>query len=70
MKTPGSRPPHDTLHATLKAAFPVDARRLTVLAALVLAMGQARSLVLSALKNHGARPGTRAMRYQRLLRSV
>jgi len=70
MKTPGSRPPHDTLQTTLAAAFPLDARRRTVLAALVLALLQARSVVLYTLKNHVALPGTRAVRYQRLLRFV
>ena len=70
MKNTRSRPPHDTLKAVLKAAFPLDARRLTVLAVLVLAMLQARSVVLYTLKNHVALPGTRATRYQRLLRFV
>jgi len=70
MKNTRSRPPHDTLQAALRAAFPLDARRLAVLAALVLAMLQARSVVLYTLKNHVALPGTRAVRYQRLLRFV
>ena len=48
----------------------LDARRLAVLSALVLAIVQARSVVLYALKNHVALPGSRAVRYQRLLRFV
>ena len=70
MKNTRSRPPHDTLQTALRSAFPLDARRLTVLAALVLAIIQARSVVLYTLKNHVALPGTRAVRYQRLLRFV
>ncbi|MBB6100196.1 hypothetical protein HNR42_003671, partial [Deinobacterium chartae] len=62
--------PHVELQAALKPAFPLDARRLTVLTALVLAMIQARSVVLYTLKNYVQLPGTRAMRYQRLLRFV
>jgi len=68
--TPRSRHPHDTLQTTLRAAFALDRRRLTVLAALVLAIIQARTVVLYTLKNHVALPGTRAVRYQRLLRFV
>ncbi|WP_221091184.1 IS4 family transposase [Deinococcus aquaedulcis] len=70
MNNTRSRPPHDTLHAALKAAFVLDARRLAVLTALVLAIVQARSVVLYTLKNHVALSGTRAVRYQRLLRFV
>jgi|GEM_PF-1503032 len=70
MKTDRSRHPHDTLQTTLKAAFPIDQRRLTVLAALVLAIIQARTVVLYTLKNHVALPGRRDTRYQRLLRFV
>lgn len=70
MKPPKSRPPHDTLQTALRSAFSLDARRLVVLTALVLAMIQARSVVLYTLKNHVQLPGTRAIRYQRLLRFV
>ena len=68
MKNIKSRPPHDTLQTALRSAFPLDARRLCVLAALVLAVLQARSVVLYSLKNHVQLPGSREMRYQRLLR--
>ena len=70
MKNTRSRLPHDTLRTGLRAAFPLDARRLTVLAALVLAIIQARSVVLYSLKNHVQLSGSREMRYQRLLRFV
>lgn len=70
MKNTLSRHPHDTLQTALRSAFPMDARRLTVLAALILAMIQARSVVLYTLKNHVQLPGSRTVRYQRLLRFV
>lgn len=70
MKTPKSRPPHDNLQSALRSAFPIDARRLAVLAALVLAMIQARTVVLYALKSHVQLPGALDMRYQRLRRFV
>lgn len=69
-KTFRSRPSHDTLHAALSSAFALDARRLSVLSTLVLAILQARSVVLQTLKNHVALPGTGEVRYQRLLRFV
>jgi len=68
MKPPKSRPPHDTLQTALRSAFSLDARRLVVLTALVLALLQSRSVVLYTLKNHVQLPGTRQVRYQRLLR--
>lgn len=70
MKTHQSRPPHDSLQTALRSAFPIDARRLAVLAALVLAMVQARTVVLYALKSHVQLPGALDMRYQRLRRFV
>lgn len=70
MKPPKSRPPHDNLQIALRSAFSLDVRRLVVLTALVLAVIQARSVVLYTLKNHVQLLGTRAMRYQRLLRFV
>ena len=70
MKAHQSRPPHDSLQTALRSAFPIDARRLAVLAALVLAMVQARTVVLYALKSHVDLPGTLNMRYQRLRRFV
>lgn len=70
MKTHQSRPPHDSLQTALRSAFPIDARRLAVLAALVLAMVQARTVVLYALKSHVQLPGALNMRYQRLRRFV
>ncbi len=70
MKTPKSRPPHDNLQTALRSAFPIDARRLAVLAALVLAMIQARTVVLYALKSHVQLSGALDMRYQRLRRFV
>jgi Transposase DDE domain len=69
-KTPRNRPPHSTLAHALRSAFPLDARRLAVLSALVLAMLQARSVVLYTLKTHVDLPGTLDTRYQRLLRFV
>lgn len=70
MKTLRSRPPRPTLAAALQSAFTFDARRLTVLAALVLAMISARSVVLYALKAHVQLPGSRTAHYQRLRRFV
>ncbi|MDK2014484.1 MULTISPECIES: IS4 family transposase [unclassified Deinococcus] len=70
MKTPGSRPPHDTLQTALRSAFPLDARRLAVFTALVLAVIQARTVVLYTLKTHVALPGSLTARYQRLVRFV
>jgi len=58
------------LQTALRSAFSLDARRLVVLTALVLAMIQARSVVLYTLKNHVQLSGTRAIRSQRLLRFV
>ncbi|MBZ9712540.1 IS4 family transposase [Deinococcus multiflagellatus] len=69
MKT-RSRHPHETLQTALRSAFPIDARRLEVLAALILAMVQARSVVLYTLKTHGPLPGSLDTRYQRLRRFV
>jgi hypothetical protein len=48
--------------------LPDDARRLKVLAALILAMVQARSVVLYTLKTHVQLPGSLDTRYQRLRR--
>lgn len=62
--------PHSALQEALRKSFPLDARRLAVLSALVLAIIQARSVVLYTLKNHVHLPGTREMRYQRLRRFV
>lgn len=70
MKAPKSRPPHDSLQTALRSAFVIDARRLAVLCALVLAMIQARTVVLYTLKTHVTLPGSVETRYQRLLRFV
>ena len=70
MKPPKSRHPHDTLQTALRSAFPIDARRLVVLSALILAVIQARTVVLYNLKTHVQLPGTISARYQRLLRFV
>jgi hypothetical protein len=70
MKAPGNRPPHDSLQTALRSAFPLDARRLAVLTALILAMIQARTVVLYALKTHVQLSGSLDVRYQRLLRFV
>lgn len=71
MKTPSrTRHPQDTLQTALRSAFPIDARRLAVLSALVLAILQAQTVVLYALKTHVHLPGTLDTRYQRLLRFV
>ncbi|MFC4427355.1 IS4 family transposase [Deinococcus navajonensis] len=69
MKT-RSRHPHDTLQTALRSAFPIDARRLEVLAALILAMIQARSVVLFTLKTHVQLSDSLETRYQRLRRFV
>lgn len=68
MKQARDWPPHPTVQTALRSAFPIDARRLTVFAALVLAMIQTRTVVLYSLKNAVALEGTREVRYQRLLR--
>ena len=65
MKTLGNRPPHDTLQTALRSAFPVDARHLVVFTALILAVIQARTVVLYSLKTHVALPGSLTTRYQR-----
>lgn len=70
MKTPKSRYPHDTLQTALRSAFPLDARRLVVFTALILAVIQARTVVLYTLKNHVPLDGSASTRYQRLLRFV
>lgn len=70
MKTPRSRPVQDTLAAALRPHFPLDPRRLTVLAALVQAMIQARSVVLFQLVAIIALPGSDDTIYQRLKRFV
>lgn len=70
MKAPRSRPPHDTLQTVLRSAFPLDAHRLVVFTALVLAVIQARMVVLYTLKTHVPLPGTLTARYQRLRRFV
>lgn len=70
MKSPRSRPPHESLQTALRSAFPIDARRLAVFTALVLAVIQARTVVLYSLKTHVQLPGTVAVRYQRLCRFV
>lgn len=62
--------PHQALHAALRPAFPIDARRLAVLTALVLAIIQARSVVPYSLKNIVALPGSREARCPRPLRFV
>ncbi len=71
MKTPSrTRHPQDMLQTALRSAFPIDARRLAVLSALVLAILQARTVVLYALKTRVHLPGTLDTGYQRLLRFV
>ncbi|WP_420593590.1 IS4 family transposase [Deinococcus sp.] len=67
MKTQ-SRHPHDSLQTALRSAFHLDARRLEVFCALILAMIQARSVVLYTLKTHVNLLGSVETRYQRLLR--
>lgn len=51
IKAPRNRHPHDSLQTALQSAFPIDARRLTVLTALILAVVQACTVVLYTLKN-------------------
>lgn len=71
MKTPSrNRHPQDALQTALQPAFPSDARRLAVLSALILAILQARTVVLYASKTHVHFPGTLDTQYRRRLRFV
>lgn len=70
MKDLPSRPTHDSLSAALCPHFPLDPRRLAVLAALVLAMIQARSVVLFQLVALVSLPGRDDSIYKRLKRFV
>ena len=70
MKDTGSRLPQDTLHAHLEAAFPLDPRRLTVFAALILVLIEQRTVCLARLVTRIRLPGTGETVYQRLKRFV
>lgn len=65
-----NQPPQDSLFTALRPFFRIDQRRFTVLVALILAIIQQRSVVLNNLKATITLPGSREMRYQRLLRFV
>ena len=56
----------DTLAATLKQHFPLNATRLTVLCAIVLGMIQARSVVLYTSLSQLELPGEAHVRHKRL----
>nr|WP_019588826.1 IS4 family transposase [Deinococcus apachensis] len=66
MKNTRSRPPQSSLCALLAQHFPLDPRRLTVLSALILAVIQARSVVLYQLVQLIDLPGSDETVYQRL----
>lgn len=68
MKAALSRPPHDSLFATLRPLIKLDARHLVVLVALVLAVIDRRTSVLNSLKTHVHLPGSPEVRKQRLKR--
>jgi len=70
MKNTRSRPPQFSLCALLAQHFPLDPRRLTVLSALILAVIQARSVVLYQLVQIVDLPGSDDTVYQRLKRFV
>lgn len=70
MKNTRSRPPQFSLCALLAHHFPFDPRRLTVLSALILAVIQARSVVLYQLVQIVDLPGSDDTVYQRLKRFV
>ena len=59
MKDTRSRPAQSSLTALLAEHFPLDPRRLTVLSALILAVIQARSVVLSLGVKSGEEVGKR-----------
>lgn len=65
-----NQPLQDILQTAPRSAFPIDARCLAVLSALILAMLQVRIVVLYSLKTHVHLPGTLDTRYQQLLRFV
>ena len=70
MKNIRSRPPQSSLCTLLAQHFPLDPRRLTVLSALILAVIQARSVVLYQLVQIVNLPGSDDTVYQRLKRFV
>lgn len=70
MKDTRSRPAQSSLTALLAEHFPLDPRRLTVLSALILAVIQARSVVLYQLVQIVDLPGSNDTVYQRLKRFV
>ena len=70
MKNTRSRPVQSSLCALLAQHFPLDPRRLTVLSALILAVIQARSVVLYQLVQLVDLPGSDETVYQRLKRFV
>ncbi|ABF44154.1 transposase, IS4 (plasmid) [Deinococcus geothermalis DSM 11300] len=70
MKDTRSRPAQSSLTALLAEHFPLDPRRLTVPGALILAVIQARSVVLDQLVQSVDLPGSNDTLYQRLKRFV
>lgn len=70
MKNTRNRPPQDSLCALLTTHFPLDPRRLTVLAALILAIIEKRTVCLFQLVVCIRLVGTDETIYQRLKRFV
>ena len=71
MKTPSrNRHPQDTLQTALRSAFPIDARRLAVLSALILCHSSGADCRDLHPETHVHLPGTLETRYQRVLRFV
>jgi hypothetical protein len=68
MKNPRSRHPQDTLSLYLATILPIDPRRLTVLAALILAMIEKRTVCLAQLVSCIRLVGSDETIYQRLKR--
>ena len=68
MKGPQSRRTHDSLFDVLRPVINLDARRLVVLVALVLAVIDRRTSVLNSLKTHVRLPGSPEVRKKRLSR--
>ena len=68
MNRPQSQPLYSSLYSTLRPLIQLDARRLLVLVALVLAVIDRRTSVLNSLKTHVHLPGSPEVRKQRLKR--
>ena len=68
MNRPQSQPLYSSLYTTLRPLIQLDARRLLVLVALVLAVIDRRTSVINSLKTHVHLPGSPEVRKQRLKR--